>query len=228
MAGPGLLRALGVSEHEMILSNEVRAPNNQSLSLLGGMFLNISGMEKDGNTRVSKQLCYVSRYCSALFLSKAACRDLGNMDKKFPTIGNTEHSTVANLGEQEKDNKEFSGYGTKTEMKLSKAKSTIKCEHDKEMTCVCPRRSIAPDAPTALPFPATKDNHGKLQQWIIDRYSASAFNQCECQPLPLMTNSLPLKLYIDPQTKPVAIHCANPLPVQGEGRPGQGLLSGCP
>ena len=73
VAGPALLRALGVSEHELIpLPNEVRAANNQSLALLGGLFINISGKDNDGNTRVSKQLCYVSRHCSALFLSNTA------------------------------------------------------------------------------------------------------------------------------------------------------------
>ena len=102
VGGPSLLRALGVAEQELIpLSNKVRAANNENMALLGGLFLTVSGKDDDGNTRVTKQLCYISRYCSTLFLSKAACRDLGIVAKEFPTIGVMQHSTVANIGEQE-------------------------------------------------------------------------------------------------------------------------------
>ena len=228
VAGPFLLRILGLSEQEMIpLSNEVRAANNQNLALLGGLFITLSGEDGEGNTRVSKQLCYISQHCSTLFLSKAACRDLGIVGKEFPSIGSDYFNSVANIGEQEQEEIKLSGYGSKTNLNPSKPKAHMKCEHDGEMTCVCPRRALAPDPPTVLPFPATEQNHEKLKQWIIQRYSSSAFNQCESQPLPLMTDTPPLKLYIDTNAEPVAIHKPRPVPIHFQAKVKAGLDRDC-
>ena len=91
------------------------------------------------------------------------------------------------------------------------------------MNCVCPPRAQAPDAPTVLPFPTTQQNHEKLQKWILYRYSDSAYNQCVCQPLPLMTDTPPLKLYIDPKAEPVAIHKARPVPIHFQEKVKAGL-----
>ena len=52
-----------------------------------------------------------------------------------------------------------------------------------------------------------------MGQWIIDKYASSAFNQCEHQPLPLMKGSPPIKLHVNPEAEPVAIHKARPVPV---------------
>jgi hypothetical protein len=77
VAGPFLLHALGVSEQELTpLSNSVRAANGQSLDLLGGIFITVSGQDSAGDTRVTKQQCYIARNASTLFLSKAGCKDL--------------------------------------------------------------------------------------------------------------------------------------------------------
>ena len=47
---------------------------------------------------------------------------------------------------------------------------------------------------------------------ILDRYAASAFNICEQQPLPLMKDSPPLRLFVDNTAKPVAIHSPAAVP----------------
>jgi hypothetical protein len=44
-----------------------------------------------------------------------------------------------------------------------------------------------------------------LKQWLLEYYSATAFNTCENQPLPLMTGE-PLALHIDPEARPIAVH----------------------
>ena len=51
----------------------------------------------------------------------------------------------------------------------------------------------------------------KLQQWLLDRYTASVFNVCTHQPLPKMSGPK-LKLIVDPMVPPVAKHVAAPVP----------------
>ena len=58
----------------------------------------------------------------------------------------------------------------------------------------------------------------KLEGWIRERYSASIFNTCNCQPLPLMSGSPPLELFIDPGAKPVACHKPAQLPIHFKER----------
>ena len=226
VAGLPLIHALGVSEEELHpLSNSVRAANSQAMELIGGLFITVSGRDGAGNTRVSQQLCYITRNTTTLFISKSGCRDLGVVDKDFPSIGLNQSVSMASLEEQEIKTTEskLSGYGSNTKLSHQAVKPPIKCEHDEENNCVCPRRVLAPDAPTSLPFPATEQNRGKLQKWIIDHYGSSAFNQCECQPLPLMTGAPPLKLFIDPDAKPVAIHKPRPVPIHFQSKVKAGL-----
>ena len=78
------------------------------------------------------------------------------------------------------------------------------------MTCECPRRQLPPTPPKHLPFPATKDNCAKLQNYLLDYYKSSTFNTCQHQPLPMMSGP-PLRLMVDPDAKPVAYH--TPVPV---------------
>ncbi len=44
-----------------------------------------------------------------------------------------------------------------------------------------------------------------LREWLLDYYGATTVNVCEHQPLPLMKGD-PLKLHVDPNATPVAIH----------------------
>jgi transposase InsO family protein len=235
VAGPSLLRSLRISEQELLpLSNSVTAANQATLDLKGGVFITISGRDRAGETRVTRQLCYIAGNTSHLFISKAGCRDLGIVDDQFPRVGSSPAASVANIGEQEDDAKahgepdhKLSGYGSNTKLSVDKTKEMIKCEHDEESNCVCLRRTMAPDAPTSLPFLATEQNREKLQQWILDFYASSAFNQCECQPLPLMQDSPPLKLFIDPAAEPVAIHKARPVPIHFQAKVKAGLDRDC-
>ena len=49
---------------------------------------------------------------------------------------------------------------------------------------------------------------------VEERYASSTFNQCENCPLPMVSGFLPLRLYVDPEAKPVAAHKPCPVPVQ--------------
>merc|ERR1712082_269274 len=71
--------------------------------------------------------------------------------------------------------------------------------------CSCPDRELPPDPPDKLPFPATPENRGRLEDWMRDRYAASSFNVCECQPLPMMHGE-PLVIRVKEGTQPKASH----------------------
>ena len=55
-------------------------------------------------------------------------------------------------------------------------------------------------------MPATAENIPRLKKWIQERYASSAFNVCTHQVLPLVNSSPPLRLFVDPDAKPVAVH----------------------
>ena len=53
--------------------------------------------------------------------------------------------------------------------------------------CECVLRSKAPDMPDEIPYEPSEENIPKLKEWLINAFSASAFNKCTHQKLPEMT-----------------------------------------
>lgn len=145
--------------------------------------------------KTTHQMCYISNDCHILFIPKGGCRDLGLIDEKFP--GGESGSVHACVGTEE--------------------------EADPGEPCKCPDREEAPDTPKETPFPATAANRGKLQEWILNRYQASAFNQCARQTLPEMKGSPPMRLHVNPETPPVAIHKSRPVPIHWQEEVKAGL-----
>ena len=88
---------------------------------------------------------------------------------------------------------------------LPEVKGT-QCKSSNRDTCGCLKWELPPEVPKTCPFPPTEENIGRLEQWIRERYRSSTFNTCNNQPLPLMKGSPPIKLFIDPDSKPVACH----------------------
>ena len=68
-------------------------------------------------------------------------------------------------------------------------------------TCTCPKRSPPPKRPQQIPFTPNEANVEKLEKWILDYYSSSAFNVCEHQPLPEMTGK-PITINFKPDVIP--------------------------
>ena len=66
--------------------------------------------------------------------------------------------------------------------------------------------------PTKLPYAPTEENIPKLKEWLLDYYGSTAFNTCEHQELPLMTGE-PLRLHVDPNAKPYAVHKPATVPI---------------
>ena len=168
----------------------------------GGILMTITAVNAStGASRTTHQLCYVSKYVTSTFLSLAACIDLGLVPSSFPDVGvcdRTEFTsgTVSSMVSCEPN--ECSNSGVPTSM---------------SEPCECPRRELPPEIPDVLPFAPTAENAPKLRQFILDRYKASAFNTCEHQPLRLMDGSPPLRIFVDEEARPTAVHTPSQIPL---------------
>ena len=68
-----------------------------------------------------------------------------------------------------------------------------------------------PPRPDKIPFEPTEENREKLQNWFLDYYGSSAFNDCDHQPIPLLTGK-PLDIHFKENVTPVAVHTPIPVP----------------
>ena len=165
------------------------ATEGSRLNILGAVFLSVRGMSH--NSKETLQLFYVADNVVTIYLSLSTLKGLGVVPLDFPRIATVD--TVAAVGV-----KKCSNDGIVT---------------DGQTRCSCPSRTLAPDFPTTIPYPPTKENIPKLKAWILDRYGSSAFNNCEQQKLPYLQGSPPLELHLDPQAKPVAVHVPAQVPI---------------
>ena len=144
------------------------------------------------NENISKQVVYICEGVSGALLSLEACIDLGIVNKNFPNENIQEECLTAKEGKK-------SG-----------------CD------CTCPLRAIAPDTPEKIPFEPTEQNVPRLESWLKEYYSSSAFNCCECQPLPKMHGE-PLKIFMKDGVKPIASHSPIPIPLHWQAKVKAGL-----
>ena len=92
VSGMDLVHKLGVTRKELFpVSSGIKAANSEGLKLVGGLLITVSATGPDGNTRSGSHMCYVSENVTRLFLSKAACRDLGIIGDNFPEVGSCDN-----------------------------------------------------------------------------------------------------------------------------------------
>ena len=101
-----------------------------------------------------------------------------------------------------------------TEDKHPQSNTTRKCQ--------CPQRQIPPPKPKSPPYPATEENVDRLQKYLLEYYKSSTFNTCEHQPLPMMTGP-PMRLMVDPNATPAAVHKPIPIPIHWQSEIYAGL-----
>ena len=204
--------AMGLGRKHIIpVGMTIKAANTGGLKLLGGVLVRISGKDQQGNERVTRQLAYVAEEVNRVFLSRQASEDLGIIDKTFPTIG-------AYGIESDDATKEVEEDVVRNDVFINGIKNFKACEGLDNGQCSCPKRELPPPAPESCPFPPNPENLERLEGWIRDKYRASTFNTCNCQPLPLMQDSPPLELFIDPSAKPVACHKPAQVPIHFKER----------
>ena len=203
LGGESVLRSLGRSRSDLIpCSTRMSAANEKAIDILGALPLRISGTSDNGETHSTRQLVYFTTSTERLYLSKNACIALGLIDSNFPKIGSSVSPQLSSCDSNNHDHGDKASAATRP--------------------CKCPDRQPPPPLPTKLPYPPTERYRGKLQQWLVDYYSASTFNVCEHQPLPMMSGPH-MRLMVDPNAKPVAFHTPIPVPVHAQEEVKAGL-----
>ena len=193
VAGRELVSGLGLTLSDLIPVNmELSAANNSKLQILGGMFIKVWGRGKHGEKISTRQLCYIQDGDNKVYLSRGACESLGLISKLFPLVGDCLPVKSSSTGEI---------LSSQCDQSTSDGKK-----------CSCPKREKPPQKPTELPYPPTEENVEKLKTWILNRYSSSTFNTCTSQKLNNMSGP-PLKIDVDPQITPSAVHTPIPVPV---------------
>ena len=173
---------MGLSDGDIFpVTLTMRGAIAEDLLVRGGIVADITTTDLSGSMRCTKQIVYLSSTITKSFLCREALVDLGALPTHFPAIpAHPIHVTASATSDTES---EYPIYA-------------------------CPRRpDEPPPLPTSLPpgLKAIPEHVPALKQWILDYYGASSFNTCEHQPLRMMQGE-PMRLYIDPDAKPLAVH----------------------
>ena len=148
-------------------------------------------------------MVYVTEQADKTFLSREACRALRLIPTSFPSIMETNQSS-SNASDDEAASQE-------AQPEASSDGNTTP-EGPLELECSCPRRELPPQVPLQMPYASTEANRKKLEEYLLQCYTASTFNTCEHQTLPMMQGPA-LHLMIDPQATPKAHHTPIPVPI---------------
>ena len=185
LVGIDVVERMGLSTADLLpVSMRMKAANKQDIRILGAVIIRFSGTKENSQRVESRQVAYVTDSTDRVFLSRAACVDLGLVSKDFPTVGEMSNTAAA-------DTSTDNGIVTQ---------------------CAGPGRTAPPPKPTTLPMPATAGNREALQRYLIELYASSTFNTCTHQPLPMMSGP-PMRLMVDPSAHPVAHHTPIPVPL---------------
>ena len=200
MADNQVIKRMGLdTTHLTKCSMELTSADKSSIRILGAIPVVITDISSGLK---SSQILYISNNASSLLLSLEACIDLHIVPDTFPAFsqnsGNSEAQQIGRNGTNSKSQK----------------------KHDCE--CNCPIRTEPPKVPDKIPFAPIEENVPALEKWLREKYAASAFNCCECQPLPKM-HGPPLKIFMKEGVKPVAAHTPIPIPLHWQKQVKAGL-----
>ena len=226
MTSEDVLHRMGYrGSHLFPVSTNVSNASNNKIKISGGILLRVTATNQiTGETFRTRQLFYVSPEVTDTYLSKDCCTQLQVIPSNFPTAGSCPPDTNSTTGSVAAS----TDCSSKSDILTSSHPSLTPCTNTgvpskSDVACSCPRRTLPPSDQPILPCPATEENLPILKQYILDRFAASAFNCCEHQPLPLMQGSEPLRLFVDPAAKPVAIHTPSQVPIHWKDAVKQGL-----
>ena len=89
--------------------------------------------------------------------------------------------------------------------------------------CGCSMRLLPPERPDKLPFSVCPENNEKMKAWLGETYKASTWNKCPHQVLKGVTGP-DLKLHLDPNAEPKAVHTPSKVPLHWDEKVKQQLL----
>ena len=94
LAGFKIVQQLGLVKNDLIpVKMKMHAANDKPINILGAVILRISGVDENNNFTETRQMTYITKDSNNIFLSKAACIDLGMISDNFPTVGGTSSSS---------------------------------------------------------------------------------------------------------------------------------------
>ena len=191
------VQAMGISMADIIpVKLVMRGAIREDLGVQGAIITDVTTTDASGAARSTRQLIYVSAKMEKAFLCREALVNLGALPANFPQVpASRPPDSIASV------------------------------DTPHHPTCSCPKRGQEPPPlPTSLPLglTASEENVPALKDWLINYYSATTFNVCEHQPLPMMKCE-PLRLYVDPQAKPVAVHKPALVPIHWQDKVYQDL-----
>ena len=206
------------SETIFPVETTINGASEVPIMVTGGILLKITAQNtKTGAVRHSKQLAYVSSHVSVPYLSLTACIDLGLVPASFPEVASSDFPATAAV------------QSMSSSQPQQCSNSGVPSPGDKSGTrpCNCPSRQLPPTSEPMLPCAPTQENLPILKKYILERYQASAFNCCEHQPLPLMDSSPPLRLFVEEDAVPVAVHTPSQVPLHWQEDVKKGLDRDC-
>ena len=165
---------MGYTKTDLIPTQlRMQAMDTNPIEIIGAIIIRLSGLDMQGNSHETTQICFVSNKIKGMYISEHGCKQLGIIPESFLSVGavDSDNDVAAN----------------------SSTQPPITGD-----TCSCPMRTIPPPLPTSVPLPPTDNNRGKLEEWIRDYYKDSSFNVCDRQPLPLMEGP-PVRIMVDPK-----------------------------
>ena len=197
-----ILAMMGISLDLIFpVRSHIGGPSSEPITIIGGVILTITGTNPLTHTSHSTdQLFYVSSTVQHIYLSLEACIALGAVPPNFPQVGAFPAEPAA-----------VAGSITTQASEGTPAPSLPPCSNSGTVLpgdppCSCPARNLPPTTRPALPCDPTAANLPRLKQYILDRFASSAFNMCERQKLPLLNDSPPIRLHVDPEAQPYAAH----------------------
>ena len=88
LMGIQVAERMGLNADDLIpVTMTMRAANEGGIPILGAMVVRLSGTDSRAMTRETRQIAYITNTSDRIFLSRAACIDLGMIGETFPTIG---------------------------------------------------------------------------------------------------------------------------------------------
>jgi hypothetical protein len=208
-----ILKSMGISAQSLFpLKARVSGASRGSvIDVVGGIILEVEDTGQSGASTL--QLFYVADNVNRLYLSLDTCIGLGITEPDFPKIQRRQGGKVCSAGELPSPS-------------LPACSNTGVVGHG-DQPCSCPKRALPPTDRPVLPCPATPENLAIIKQYILDRYAPSAFNCCERQKLPMLQDTPPLRLFVDPDATPVAAHIPAPVPLHWQEAVKAGLDRDC-
>ena len=158
--GTDLLEKMGIPKSYLVpTTHRILGITKSSLDISSAFLLHIEVVGK-----ITRQMVHVLQNTKGLHLSERALLELGLLPDGFPSVSRSQSAPII-------EKEPMGDYST------SKAAS---CDED---GIPCLERTSTPDIPDKLPFPATKENLHKFEQYFLTTFGASAFNTCTHQPL---------------------------------------------